>query len=101
MRTPSGRPRDGDDRGSCVLRCRRAREHYPCVSTGSAAEGVGDAPLASPGARWTGEEDEEPVAAVPAGAGAAMIAEQHGRTGTATLARLRRMIHQFAVQLRD
>src|SRR5260370_21402230 len=101
MRTPSGRPRDGDDRGSCVLRCRRAREHYPCVSTGSAAEGVGDAPLASPGARWTGEEDEELVAAVRAGADLAMIAEQHGRTRSAIVSRLLRMIPQFRVQRRD
>jgi hypothetical protein len=62
------------------------------VSTGSAAEGVGDAPLASPGARWTGEEDEELVAAVRAGADLAVIAEQHGRTRSAIVSRLLRMI---------
>jgi DNA-directed RNA polymerase sigma subunit (sigma70/sigma32) len=32
------------------------------------------------GARWRREEDEEPVAAVRAGADLAVIAEQHGRT---------------------
>ncbi len=63
-----------------VLRCRRAREHYPCMTTGSAAEGAGDAPLASPGARWTGEEDEELVAAVRAGADLAVIAEAAARS---------------------
>src|SRR5215468_5339617 len=74
-----------------LLRCRRAREHYPCVTTGSATEGTG-APLASPGARWTGEEDEELVAAVRAGADLAVIAEQHGRTRSAIVSRLLRMI---------
>ena len=75
-----------------LLRCRRAREHYPCVTTGSAAEGAGDAPLASPGARWKGEEDEELVAAVRAGADLAVIAEQHGRTRSAIVSRLLKMI---------
>ena len=75
-----------------VLRCRRAREHYPCVTTGSAAEGAGDAPLASPGARWRREEDEELVAAVRAGADLAVIAEQRGRTRGAIVSRLLRMI---------
>jgi hypothetical protein len=75
-----------------LLRCRRARAHYPCVSTGSAAEGVGDVPLASPGARWRREEDEELVAAVRAGADLAVIAEQHGRTRSAIVSRLLRMI---------
>ena len=75
-----------------LLRCRRAREHYPCVTTGSAAEGAGDAPLASPGARWTREEDEELVAAVRAGADLAVIAEQRGRTRGAIVSRLLRMI---------
>jgi hypothetical protein len=75
-----------------LLRCRRAREHYPCVTTGSAAEGAGDAPLASPGARWTREEDEGLVAAVRAGADLAVIAEQHGRTRSAIVSRLLRMI---------
>lgn len=62
------------------------------MTTGSAAEGAGDAPLASPGARWTGEEDEELVAAVRAGADLALIAEQHGRTRGAIVSRLLRMI---------
>src|SRR6266851_3406959 len=92
MRTPSSRPRDGDDRAARLLRCRRAREHYPCVSTGSAAEGAGDAPLASPGARWRREEDEDLVAGVRAGADPAVIAEQHGRTRSAIVSRLLRMI---------
>jgi len=50
------------------------------VTTGSAAGAAGAAPLASPGARWTGEEGEELVAAVRAGADLALIAEQRGRT---------------------
>jgi hypothetical protein len=75
-----------------LLRCRRAREQYPCVTTGSAAEGAGDAPLASPGARWTWEEDEELVAAVRAGADLTLIAEQRGRTRGAIVSRLLRMI---------
>ena len=61
------------------------------MTTGSAAEGTG-APLASPGARWTGEEDEELVAAVRAGPDLAVIAEQHGRTRSAIVSRLLRMI---------
>ena len=62
------------------------------MTTGSAAEGAGDAPLASPGARWTREEDEELVAAVRAGADLAVIAEQRGRTRGAIVSRLLRMI---------
>jgi hypothetical protein len=62
------------------------------VTTGSAAEGAGDAPLASPGARWTREEDEELVAAVRVGADLAVIAEQHGWTRGAIVSRLLRMI---------
>jgi hypothetical protein len=92
MRAPSSRPRDADNRGSSPLRCRRARENYPYVTTGSAAGGAGDAPLASPGARWTWEEDEELVAAVRAGADLALIAEQRGRTRSAIVSRLLRMI---------
>src|SRR5260370_17944943 len=46
-----------------LLRCRRAREHYPCVTTGSAAEGAGGAPLAWPGGRWRRGEDEKLAAA--------------------------------------
>ena len=75
-----------------LMRFRRAREHYPCVTTGSAAEGAGDAPLASPGARWAREDDEELVAAVRAGADLAVIAEQRGRTRGAIVSRLLRMI---------
>ena len=44
------------------------------------------------GARWTREEDEELVAAVRAGADLAVIAEQHGRTRSAIVSRLLRMI---------
>jgi len=73
-----------------LLRCRRA-QHFR-VTTGSAAEGAGDAPLASPGARWTREEDEELVAAVRAGADLVVIAELHGRTRSAIVSRLLRMI---------
>jgi hypothetical protein len=62
------------------LWCRRVREHYPCMTTGPAADGAGDAPLAWPGARWTEEEDEELVTAVRAVADLAVIAEQRGRT---------------------
>ena len=62
------------------------------MSIGSRAEGAGDAPLASPGARWTGEEDEELVTAVRAGADLAVIAAQHGRTRGAIVSRLLRMI---------
>ena len=62
------------------------------MTTGSAAGGAGDAPLASPGARWTREEDEELVAAVRAGADLAVIAEQRGRTRGAIVSRLLRMI---------
>jgi aspartate oxidase len=62
------------------------------VTTGSAAKGAGDAPLASQGARWTREEDEELAAAVRAGADLAVIAEQHGRTGSAIVSRLLRTI---------
>ena len=36
------------------------------MTSGPAADGARDAPLASPGARWTEEEDEELVAAVRA-----------------------------------
>src|SRR5260370_40606358 len=61
-----------------LLRCRRAREHYPCVTTGSAAEGAGDAPLASPGARWRREGDEKLVAAAGGGGGPAGDAAQRG-----------------------
>jgi hypothetical protein len=39
-----------------------------------------------------GEEDEELVAAVRAGADLAVIAEQHGRTRSAIVSRLLRMI---------
>ena len=74
------------------LRRRRAREHYPCMTTGPAADGAGDAPLASPGARWTEEEDEELVAAVRAVADLAVIAEQRGRTRGAIVSRPLRMI---------
>jgi len=62
------------------------------VSTEPRAEGAGGASLASPGARWTGEEDEELVAAVRAGADLAVIAAQHGRTQGAITSRLLRMI---------
>lgn len=62
------------------------------MTTGSAAKGAGDAPLASQGARWTREEDEELAAAVRAGADLAVIAEQHGRTRSAIVSRLLRMI---------
>ena len=62
------------------------------MTTGSAAEGAGGAPLATPGARWTREEDEELVAAVRAAADLAVIAEQHGRTRSAIGSRLLRMI---------
>ena len=74
------------------LRCRRAREHYPCMTTGPAADGAGDAPLASPGPRWAEEEDEELVAAVRAVADLAVIAEQRGRTRGVLVSRLLRMI---------
>ena len=62
------------------------------MTTGSAAAGAGDAPLASPGARWKGEEDEELVAAARTGADLAVITEQHGRTRSAIVSRLLRMI---------
>ena len=44
------------------------------------------------GARWTREEDEELVAAARAGAGLAVITEQHGRTRSAIVSRLLKMI---------
>jgi len=62
------------------------------MTSGPAADGAGDAPLASPGARWTEEEDEELVAAVRAVADLAVIAEQRGRTRGAIVSRLLRMI---------
>jgi hypothetical protein len=62
------------------------------MTTGPATDDAGDAPLASPGARWTEEEDEELVAAVRAVADLALIAEQRGRTRGAIVSRLLRMI---------
>ncbi len=62
------------------------------MTSGPAADGARDAPLASPGARWTEEEDEELVAAVRAVADLAVIAEQRGRTRGAIVSRLLRMI---------
>jgi Myb-like DNA-binding domain len=44
------------------------------------------------GARWRREEDEELVAAVRAGTDPAVIAEQRGRTRSAIVSRLLRMI---------
>jgi hypothetical protein len=54
--------------------------------------GPDDAPLASPGARWTREEDEELVAAVLAGTDLAVIAERHGRARVGIEYRLLKII---------
>src|SRR5260370_35103768 len=70
-----------------LLRCRRAREHYPCVTAGSAAEGAGDAPLASPGARWRREEDQAPAAPARAASTPAARLERACATRCAPLRR--------------
>lgn len=50
------------------------------------------APLTSPGARWTRQEEEELVAAVRAGTDLDVIAEYHGRTRGGIESRLLKMI---------
>ncbi len=62
------------------------------MTTGSTADGAGDVPLASPGARCTREEEEELVAAVRAGTDLAVIAERHGRTLGGITSRLLKLI---------
>jgi hypothetical protein len=62
------------------------------VTIESPAGGSGDAPLASPGARWTWDEDEQLVAGVRAGTDLSVIAERHGRTRGGIVSRLLKMI---------
>lgn len=90
-RRPGGRVRQRT-RGVLDLRSRCARAHYPSVTTGSPPNGRGDTPLASPGARWTREEEDELVAAVRAGTDLSVIADRHGRTRGGIVSRLLKMI---------